>query len=580
MKVLKNRYFKKNKALTQIQTIGIIAIILVAAIIGVYIYRSPGSTPETPDEPEPEPTTMKRVLRSTWAFPTYIDPHVGMDRSSNAALLSLYDPLIKMGPGGTIVPWVITDWESSPDGLTWELTVQEGIMFHDGTEMTAEDVAFSINRHIQLGTGHGYVLEPHVYPNATATDDNTVMLKLKHTFGPLITAFNLWYVLNKDVVLQNLAEGSYGDYGDYGQEWLLTHEAGSGPYTIRSFILEEKLVLEKWDGYWLDFAEKAPDIVEMLATTEPVTVRVMMANGELEYTDPWQSLESNTQLKEIEGVTIAGILETLGNWQLMINTKKAPCDDVHFRRALMYLMDYEKVVNELFPGTVRCVGPIPNAMLGFDPTTYQYYYDIEKAQEELALSKYANNYTDYQIEVHWAAEVPDQEKVGMLLMAECDKLGININLQKTPWTSIVAETSSLETSPHMAYIGADGDFLEAGSYLFNRYHSSTATAWRQNEWLLNETLDSMIEDALKTRDFDERMEKYSIIQKEVADQAPTIWLYILVAWHAYPDYVTPHWISEGEKIKTVDELGDVILYYGNECEFRLFEVDRLIEYEN
>lgn len=570
------------KIMEQRNLLIVVALVVIIAVAGAYVlWQRPKVPEEVPEKPEEIPETpevpMKRVLRSTWAFPTYIDPHVYTDRSSGAAQYNLYDPLIKIGTGGTIVPWLATDWTWSPDGLTLTFTIKQGVKFHDGTELTAEDVAFSLNRQLIMGTGRGYILVPHVYPNATALDDYTVQLYLKHSFGPLLSALNGWYVVNKDLVMQHLKEGEYGEWGDFGAEWLVTHDAGSGAYMVKSFILEEKLVLEKFEDYWAGFADKAPDIVEMLATTEPITVKTMLSNGELEYSDPWQSLESFLGIKEIPNVKIAALMGTTGNWNLMMNTKKPPTDDVHFRRALAYLLNYTKVTTELFPGTIQAQGPIPHAMAGFDPEVFQYYLDFDKAREELALSKYADNYTDYEIELHWVAEVPDEEKVCMMFMADAAKVGINLKVVKVPWTTYVHNAGMLETSPNIVYVGAGGAFPEAGAYFVNRYHSSTATSWQQNEWLLNETLDAMIEDALQTLDFDERMEKYKVLQREIVNQCPTIWLYIGISWHAYPDYVTPEWVVSGEYMKSAI-LGDVYLVYGSEAEFRLYEVDRLIEY--
>ncbi|MCD6262886.1 ABC transporter substrate-binding protein [Candidatus Bathyarchaeota archaeon] len=549
-------------------------IVVLIIVVGAYVLWP------RPAAPPPEGVPKYRVLRSTWAFPTYIDPAVGTDRSSSCAQINLYDPLIKLGPGGVIIPWIATNWTYSEDGLTWNFTIRQGVLFHDGTELTAEDVAFSINRMLRMGTGRAYVLEPYVYPNVTVVGDNIVQFHLKVPFGPLVSALNGWYILNKDLVMQHIESGEYGDWGDYGKEWLTTHDAGSGPYKVKSFVLEEKLVMEKFEDYWAGFVDKAPDIVEMIGTTEPITVRTMLANGELEYSDCWQSLENLLAIKEIPNITISARADTTGGWQLMINTKKPPCDDVHFRRAMAYCLNYTKMVTDIFPGTVQMVGPVNTAMLGHNPDVLQFHQNFDKAREELALSKYADNYTEYEVELHWCAEVPDEEKLAMQFMTDCAVVNIDIKVVKTPWTTMVQETGSLETSPHMVYISAGGAYPEAGSMLMSRYHSSNAASWMQNEWLLNETLDAMMEDAVSTLNFNERLEKYKAIQVEIVNLCPTIWLYQGIYWHAYPNYVTPPWVVNGTYVKTAI-LGDVYIYTpqsGGDFECRLYRVDREIEY--
>ncbi len=198
-----------------------------------------------------------------------------------------------MGYAEGPTPHLATDWTYSEDGLTWNFTIRQGVKFHDGTELTAEDVAWSMTRFLTLGTGWAYVLTPYV-EKAEALDDYTLQFTLKSSFGPFVSTLQYFYVLNKDLVLEHLGEGEFGELGDYGKEWLLTNDAGSGAYKVKSFVLEEKLVMEKFEDYWGEFADKAPDIIEMLATTEAITVRTMLANGELEYSDPWGNLSRIT----------------------------------------------------------------------------------------------------------------------------------------------------------------------------------------------------------------------------------------------------------------------------------------------
>jgi len=515
-------------------------------------------------------TETENILRSTWAFPTYIDPHVGNDRSSRGGQVNLYDPLIKLGAAGGVVPYLATDWTYSEDGLTWEFTIRQGVKFHDGTELKAEDVAWSMNRFLTMGLGGAFVLTPYVNPDAEALDDYTVQFTLKGPFGPFVSALNNFYILNKDLVMEHLEEGEYGDMGDYGKEWLLTNDAGSGAYKIKSFVLEEKLVMEKFMDYWNDFADKAPEIVEMLATTEAITVRTMLANGELEYSDPWQSLENFLVIKEIPCIKISGLGSTMGGAFLMINTKLPPCDDVHFRKAMAWCLNYTKVTNELFPGTIQMVGPVNIAMLGHNPDVFQYHQDFDMASEELALSKYANNYTDYEVELHWCAEVPDEEEVALQFSTDCSQVGIDIKVVETPWTSMVEEMGMLETSPHIAWVFAGGAYPEAGSILLTKYHSDNAPSWQQNEWLLNETLDAMMEDAVATLDFDERMEKYKAIQRDIVNLCPSIFMFQSVSFHAHPYYVAPQWVSNGEYV-TSSILGDTYLFRADEFECRLWE---------
>jgi len=509
-----------------------------------------------------------------------LDPHIGVDDTGVTVAANLYDPLIKLGMNGTIIPWVAESWTTSADGLQWTFTIRKGIKFHDGTELNASDVAYSINRMLTMGLGRAYVLDPHLYKNATVVEGNKVRIWLKHQFGPLLAAFNGWYIVNMDILSKHYVTGAYGANKDYGQLWLLTHDVGSGPYMVVYTFLEEKVVMQKFNDYWAGFAKTAPDIVEIIAGTEPITVRLALANGQQEVSDPYQPYDNLLKIKDLPGIYIPAYVAITGNYQLMINTKRPPTDDVHFRKFLAYSMDYDTVTNLLFPGTVQCRGPINQAMAGYDPTVFKYTYNPAMAAQELAQSKYANNITQYTVDLYFSADVPDEQKVCIMLQAEVAKYGVNINVLSTPWTKVVHDVALMETTPNMAYIGAGGAFPEAGSYFAARYTSQNAGTWMECEWLLNTTLDAEIADSLATVDYNARIAKYKHITRELIDMCPTIWLYASVSYYACQDYVIPDWINN--PVVGTGNLGKIYLITaqaGGYAEYRLWSVNKLIPYE-
>jgi len=129
------------------------------------------------------------------------------------------------------------------------------------------------------------------------------------------------------------------------------------------------------------------------------------------------------------------------------------------------------------------------------------------------------------------------------------------------------------------YISASGSYPEAGSILINRYHTNNAFTWWQNEALLDSTLDAALEDALNTLDYEERMAKYMEIQDYLVDFCPTIFMFQGISYRAYQDYVTVPYVEYGQYEKEGD-LGPVYSYQGSGgMEFRLFQVDRLVDYE-
>ncbi|WP_031514773.1 ABC transporter substrate-binding protein [Desulfofalx alkaliphila] len=479
------------------------------------------------------------IVRVTAANVPNIDPGVGSDYSSSIALLNIYDSLVFPDDDGTIKPWLATEWETSDDGLVWTFHLRDDVKFHSGNQLTADDVVFSMKRMLTMGEGYAYLFT-EVVEDVAALDDYTVQFKLSKKFGPFLSTLARLYVLDSETVMANLADGPYGDMGDYGKAWLVNNDAGSGPYTVKEMKIQEHLIGEKFDDFWGGWQEGAPEAFQIVGTTEPATVRTLLTRKQLEISDQWQTEEAIRALAEIPGVDIATFF-TNSMLNISLNTKKAPTDDIHFRKALAYMFDYQAVEEDIFPGSKKAVGPIQFNLPGFDPNLYEYKTNLDKAREELAKSKYADQLDQYPIDLAWIAEVPDEEKIAMLFQANAAELGIKVNVTKTPWLSFTEQVGTPETTPHASVVFVNPHYNEAGSMLETRYHSRSTGTWEQCEWLQDPEIDAMIEDAIATLDFEERLAKYSLIQEKIIELAPTIWVFDQAEKRAYQDYI--HWPS-------------------------------------
>jgi len=498
------------------------------------------TAPEEPEAPAateaPAPEAGKRVLRITFSWPNRIDPAVGNDYAGSTSLANLYDSLVFPNAAGGVDPGLAESWEASPDGSVYTFKLREDATFHDGSPVMASDVVYGFNRLAEIGEGYAYLVSPHV-KEITALDDYTLEITLNQPSALFLPSLVRLYVVNEELVRQNTkADGPYGENGDYGKEWLQTNDAGSGPYKVKEFPLEQYLLMEKFTDWWGEFNPNAADEVRFIGTTEAVTVRSLMQNSELEISDQWQSFEAYQALDDMEGVEIAA-LPSMSSFYYMVNNKKAPTDDEHCRKAMSYAFDYEAAVALEWPGTEQMVGPVPAGLAGHNPDVLTYTRDLEKAQEELAQCQYAADIANYPIQLHWVAEVPDEEKWALLFQSNLAEIGMPVEIVKLPWLSMVENTSALETSPNIATIYVSSDLPEAGLMLKQRYHSSTTGTWQQVEWLQDDELDAAIDDALATLDDQERYEKYSAIQEQLADMAASVWIYDQVEKHAFRDCV-------------------------------------------
>jgi peptide/nickel transport system substrate-binding protein len=261
---------------------------------------SPSSSSPPASSPTPTPSstaavTHPSIIRHTDTFPANIDPAIGTDGVAGRCQVNMYDTLVFPSNSGELKPWVATKWTTSDDGLVWTFTLQQGIKFHSGNELTADDVVFSMNRVIAIGEGWGYIFRPLIQ-DAKAIDKSTVQFTLKHTFGPFIDSLVRLYVVDSKLVTSNIQKpGKYGDMGDYGVTWMQTHDAGSGPYMLQEIKRGEHVLMVKFPGFWNGWDPNAPQACEEINIMDPSTLKAEMKSRNLElsdYAQPWETYQA------------------------------------------------------------------------------------------------------------------------------------------------------------------------------------------------------------------------------------------------------------------------------------------------
>ncbi|MEL7567549.1 MAG: ABC transporter substrate-binding protein [Dehalobacterium sp.] len=461
-----------------------------------------------------------KIIRYTMTVTPKLDPCVGSDLASASNFVNMYDTLVLPQSDGSVKPWLATDWTVSDDNLTWEFNIRKGVKFHSGNELTAADVAYSMNRIITIGEGYGYLFRGRI-AEATAVDEDTVKFVCTQPYGPFLSTLVRLYILDSKLIEENLKDGDYGEKGDYGKAFLLEGDAGSGPYKLKEIKQNTYVWAEKFNDYWAGFESDNPDEYKCIGSNESVTVKTMMSRKELEIADHYQTAENTKAMGEMPGVKIASS-NTGAIMLLTMNNQKAPTDDIHYRKALAYMIDYATINESIFPESVKANSVVPSILLGYNREMFPYDYNLEKAKEELALSKYAGQLEKYPLEVAWVAETPDREKLALTLQASAQQINLPINIVKTPWSSIVEKSANPTSTPNCVTVVCPPYYSEAGTTLESQIRSKSVGTWENCSWINNTELDKMIDDAIATIDVEQRTQKYRNIQKFMADIVPLI----------------------------------------------------------
>lgn len=508
----------------------ILSLILACVMTASLLVGCGGGT-DTPANTSATTGNGESIVRMAISDIPVVDPAVAITESALILYPNVYDSLVWPKADGSVVEGMAESYTTSEDGKSFDFVLRKGILFHDGTEVLAEDVKYSMDRAIEIGQGLGFLFAKKVV-STEVVDDYTVRFNLNAPSGVFVTSLVRLYIVNKDLLEANYQEGPYGDKGDYGMTYLQNTDAGCGAYEVELYEQNQAITVKKFADYWDGFKENNPERAKFMNVDETVTQVTMMSNRELEISNPYLALETYEQLDAIEGIEIAGFYK--GDLMaLSTNTKRAPMDCEHLRKALAYCIDYETLTNTLYPGSYRANSCVPTTVMGYDPNAVDVSFDMEKAAAELAQSKYADTIGDYEIEIAWVANCPDREKIALMLQANAAQLGIKLSIYEVPWASIVDTSASPETTYHMVTVITAPDYTEAGCLFETCFSNVEHGNPNTMSWAGSPELDAKIADAVATLDNAEREQKYIDLQEEFMASMPMIPLFEQRFQYAY-----------------------------------------------
>jgi peptide/nickel transport system substrate-binding protein len=467
-----------------------------------------------------------------------IDPQRGNDWTESMAMVNVYDALVFPNTAGDMEPKLAESWVATPDGLTYTFTLKKGVKFHDGSEVTAEDVAFSMSRALALKEGYSWLWADFV-KEITVDDTYQVTFHLNKPFAPFLSTLAWLFVANKDIVLANKASGDFGEFGDYGAEWLsvtTTEDAGSGPYKLKSWDRGREIVFERFPDYFEGWphGDKSIDEVHVLNILENSTVRTMLRKGEMVVVEHWRTY---SDYQEMDGYPNAHVISFISPEELSfkINTKKPPTDDIHIRRMMAWAMDYKSVLEILEPGSGVARGPIPEVIPGHNPRVFKYDMDLEKAREEMKQSKYYPNIPP--IELVLPTGLENRRKMALRLQENLATLGVTLNINQELWGRMTDLATTAETTPNIMVTSVSANYPDPDTYLYSMYHSKAVGTWMSTEWLQDPLVDQLIDQERATLDPQERAHIMNVLQHIIVERCPDLFVYVMPLRAAVQNYL-------------------------------------------
>lgn len=472
-----------------------------------------------------QPVTL--VIAVEGSPPTF-DPLAAADSRVDTPSINLYNALVQYKPGTTETELELAESVTpADDGLSYTFKLRKGVKFHDGTELTAEDVKYTIDRMVKLSQGVARSLT--MVTGADVIDPSTVKINLSEPFPGFMGAMARVYILNSKLVIANTTND------DWGQTWLQNHDAGSGPYTLVSFQAEQQFTIEKFPDYFKGWDGAHVDRAVFRVIKEEATRRLALESGEADWILVG-SPETFDALKAREGIVVNSDV-TLNQLYFAMNTQNEYLKDARVRQAMALVYDYAGHVTQARNGHADIArGPIPSSIPCFDDSIQPSETNIEKAKQLMADAGYPNG--GFELTMAYQGTAPEETAAMQIWQAGAAQLGVTIKPLAVEWPAKVQAFSSQETAPALGtiwifpalpdpdqYVGILGSSAQAGGGGFNF------------SWYSNPKMDELINAGKSELDPAKRCDIYKQIQQLWIQDVPYANVVIGHALSASRDYV-------------------------------------------
>ncbi len=452
-----------------------------------------------------------------------LDPNEINQLEAAEIVANLYERLVVL-PADNISkpqPGLAESWTVSADGKTFTFKIRSGVKFHSGNPLTAKDVEWSLRRLVKLGLAPSTDLRQwgfsadNVEKLIRATDGSTVVLETPEVWNSNLILYSLASFSTSILDSKFLAEKDKG--GDMGREFLQTADAGSGPYTLRTWRVNELIIAEAFKDYWR--GEPKMRRVLLRHIPESSAQRLQIDAGDADVA----TRLSSTDLGALETGGKVTIQKTpgFGFYYLALNQKDEILSKPKVREAFRYLIDYDGLAGTVMKYYgIKQQTIVPAGLPGaIDKNPYK--LDIEKAKQLLAEAGYPNGFS----KVYYATPVTPEYEVAQSLQANAAKAGIKLDLQGGD------HIGKFRNRQFEIFSARSGDRLPdphavLQSYATNANNSDEAklvglNAWR-TAWDVPKEIQQMVTAAAHETDQAKRADLYTKINEAYLASSPAL----------------------------------------------------------
>lgn len=427
-----------------------------------------------------------------------LDPHKAVAAGTKEVLFNIYEGLVKLNQDGNLVLAVADSYDISPDGLVYTFTLREGVKFHNGQPVTAEDIVYSIKRSAGM-------LEPvdptiavetalSIISDVVVVDEKTVEIQLSQADTELLP------FLTSAIVPADYKE-------------LDSYPIGTGPFAFVSYAPLENIEMVKNQNYYVPGVPYLDRVVfKMSANTDMALLELRAGTIDIL---PYLTDAQANQLPE--GYRLeAGAMNLIHG--MFLNNDAPPFDNVTVRRALSYAIDRQAVIDMVFGGRGNVIGTnmFPGFKKYYDESLVEVYnFDPSKAKTLLAEAGFPNGFnftimvpSNYQPHVDTAQVIVEQLK----------ESGITAEIQLIDWASWLSDVYKARNY-QATIIGLTAE--AAPKKALDRFQSDAGNNFINYK---SEEFDQIYQLGEKTTNVDDKVAYYKQLQGILTNDAASVYI--------------------------------------------------------
>jgi peptide/nickel transport system substrate-binding protein len=439
------------------------------------------------------------VVWAQGADVTSLDPHQGKETPAVEVTDQIFDTLTVVDAAtGELQPLIAESWDQNSD-TSYTFHIRQGVKFHDGSEVKAEDVKFSLDRAIN-SAAVSYIVD--FIDRVDVVDDYTVNVELKAPYAPALRNLSVPFAA---IVPKAVVEAD--------EEAFKLHPIGTGPYKFVEWKQGDSVTLERFDDYYAGPAETQKLVMKVIPEASQRTIALETGEVDLAYDllpNDLEKVRSNSELQLFEA-------PSLTCYYISMNMNKAPYDDQKVRDAVNYAIDRQLIIDTIASGSGEPADAIiaPAVFGYFSPGAYE--YDPEKAKSLLAEAGYPNGFETS----IWVNDNQTRVEVCQAVQAMLQDVGITCNIEVMEFGSFISRTSAGEHD--MGYFGWVTSTTDADYTYYSLEHSSQQGAAGNRSFIADPEVDKLIETGRTSADESVRLKAYedlAVKLKEVNNNAP------------------------------------------------------------